>query len=300
MLTGLSAFPLTPLRDDAVDGPAFAALVERLAAAGVDSIGALGSTGSAAYLDREERRRVAALAVRHAGQVPLVRISALRTSQVLALAEDAQEAGAAAVLLAPVSYQPLTDDDVLGLYEDVTAQLSVPLVVYDNPGTTHVTMTDELYGAIARLPRVASIKIPGVPADPAAAAERVTAIRAQVPAGVTIGVSGDASAARGLLAGCDAWYSVIGGTLPGPALTIARAAQSGDRAAAEAESARLQPLWDLFAEHGGSYRVIAAIAEQLGLAAPDCLPRPIRGLDAPARARVAEVVAALDLGTPTG
>ena len=43
-----------------------------------------------------------------------------------------------------------------------------------------------------------------------------------------------------------------------------------------------------------------AIAEQLGLAAPDCLPRPIRGLDAPARARVAEVVAALDLGTATG
>ncbi|MCJ1705769.1 dihydrodipicolinate synthase family protein [Rathayibacter sp. VKM Ac-2926] len=301
MLTGLSAFPLTPLRDDAVDEPAFAARVERLAAAGVDSIGALGSTGSAAYLDREERRRVASLAVRHAGQVPVVvGISALRTSQVLALAEDAQEAGAAAVLLAPVSYQPLTDDDVLGLYEDVTAQLSVPLVVYDNPGTTHVTMTDELYGAIARLPRVASIKIPGVPADPAAAAERVAAIRAQVPGGVTIGVSGDASAARGLLAGCDAWYSVIGGTLPGPALAMARAAQSGDRAAAEAESARLQPLWDLFAEHGGSYRVIAAIAEQLGLAAPDCLPRPIRGLDAPARARVAEVVAALDLGTATG
>ncbi|TCL77250.1 MULTISPECIES: dihydrodipicolinate synthase family protein [unclassified Rathayibacter] len=301
MLTGLSAFPLTPLRDDAVDEPAFAALVERLAAAGVDSIGALGSTGSAAYLDRGERRRVAAVAVRHAGAVPVVvGISALRTSQVLALAEDAQEAGAAAVLLAPVSYQPLTDDDVLGLYEDVTAQLSVPLVVYDNPGTTHVTMTDELYGAIARLPRVASIKIPGVPADPAAAAERVAAIRAQVSAGVTIGVSGDSSAARGLLAGCDAWYSVIGGTLPRPALTIARAAQSGDRAAAEAESARLQPLWDLFAEHGGSYRVIAAIAEQLGLTAPDCLPRPIRGLDAPARARVAEVVAALDLGTPTG
>ncbi|TDX81627.1 4-hydroxy-tetrahydrodipicolinate synthase [Rathayibacter sp. PhB151] len=300
MLTGLSAFPLTPLRDDTVDEPAFAALVERLAAAGVDSIGALGSTGSAAYLDREERRRVAALAVRHAGGVPVVvGISALRTSQVLALAEDAQEAGAAAVLLAPVSYQPLTDDDVLGLYEDVTAQLSVPLVVYDNPGTTHVTMTDDLYGAIAGLPRVASIKIPGVPADPAAAAERVAAIRAQVPAGVTIGVSGDASAARGLLAGCDAWYSVIGGTLPGPALTIARAAQSGDRAAAEAEAARLQPLWDLFAEHGGSYRVIAAIAEQLGLAAPDCLPRPIRGLDAPARARVAGVVAALDLGTPS-
>ncbi|WP_308470687.1 MULTISPECIES: hypothetical protein [unclassified Rathayibacter] len=47
MLTGLSAFPLTPLRDDSIDERSFAALVERLARAGVDSIGALGSTGSA-------------------------------------------------------------------------------------------------------------------------------------------------------------------------------------------------------------------------------------------------------------
>lgn len=297
MLTGLSAFPLTPLRDDTVDEAAFAGLVERLAAAGVDSITALGSTGSYLYLGREERRLVAASAVEHAGPVPVVvGIGALRTSQVLALAEDAQNAGASAVLLAPVTYQPLTDDDVFGLFEDVTSDLSVPLVVYDNPGTTHVAFTDDLYAAIARLPRVASIKIPGVPADPRAAAERVRTIREHLPPDVTIGVSGDAFAALGLNGGCDAWYTVIGGTLPHPALAITRAAQSGDHAAATAESDRLQPLWDLFAENRGSYRVIAAIAEHLGLVAENCLPRPVRGLDARARARVAEVVAALGLG----
>jgi 4-hydroxy-tetrahydrodipicolinate synthase len=297
MLTGLSAFPLTPLRDGAVDEAAFAGLVERAAAAGVDSITALGSTGSYMYLDREERRRVARAAVQNAGEVPvLVGIGALRTSQVLALAEDAQEAGASGVLLAPVTYQALTDDEVHGLFEDVTASLSVPLVVYDNPGTTHVAFTDDLYASIARLPHVASIKIPGVPADPAEAAARVQAIRDRVPASVTIGVSGDGSAATGLVAGCDAWYSVIGGTLPEPALAITRAAQVGNHAAAMAESARLQPLWDLFAEYGDSYRVVAAIAEHLGLVAPESLPRPVRGLDAAGRARVVQAVAALDLG----
>ncbi|MBM7411528.1 4-hydroxy-tetrahydrodipicolinate synthase [Clavibacter michiganensis] len=296
MLTGLSAFPLTPLRDDAVDEAAYAGLVGRLAVAGVDSITALGSTGSYAYLGREERRRVATSTVDHAGPVPvIVGIGALRTSQVRALAEDAQRAGARAVLLAPITYQALTDDEVHGLFADVTAELSVPLVVYDNPGTTHVTFTDDLYASIARLPHVASIKIPGVPADPAAAAARVQAIRARIPAGVTIGVSGDGFGATGLVAGCDAWYSAIAGTLPEPALRITRAAQAGDHASAAAESARLQRLWDLFAEHGGSYRVIAAIAEHLGLVAPDALPRPVRGLDPAARARVADVVAELDL-----
>lgn len=295
MFTGLSAFPHTPLRDDAFDEAAYVGLLDRLTVAGVDSIAALGSTGSYLYLDRAERRRVAASAVRHAGTVPvIVGIGSHRTSQVRALADDAQQVGASAVLLAPVTYQALDDDEVYGLFEDVTAGLSVPLVVYDNPGTTHVTFTDDLYERIAALPHVASIKIPGVPAGPDAAAARVQAIREHIPERVTIGVSGDAFGAAGLNAGCDAWYSVIAGILPEPALTIARAALAGDHAAAATASARLEPLWQLFAQHG-SYRVSAAIAEHLGLVAPDCLPRPVQGLGAAGRARVAQIVGDLRL-----
>ena len=57
MFTGLSAFPLTPLANDAVDEHAFVHLIERLSEAKVDSITALGSTGSYAYLSGEERSR---------------------------------------------------------------------------------------------------------------------------------------------------------------------------------------------------------------------------------------------------
>ena len=105
MFRGLSAFPLTPLDETgAVDEPAFERLVGRLAEAGVDSIGALGSTGSYAYLGRDERARVARLAVGAAGGVPvMIGIGAVRTERVIAHAHDAQAAGAAAVLLAPVS-----------------------------------------------------------------------------------------------------------------------------------------------------------------------------------------------------
>ena len=295
MLTGLSAFPHTPLRNDAFDEAAYVRLLERLTVTGVDSITALGSTGSYMYLDRDERRRVAHAAVQNAGSVPvIVGIGAMRTSQVQRLADDAQAAGASAVLLAPVTYQALGDDEVFGLFEDVTAGLSVPLVVYDNPGTTHVTFTDHLYGRIAALPHVASFKIPGVPAQPDNATTRVQTIRDHIPGTVTVGVSGDSTAATGLNAGCDVWYSAIGGTLPTPALIITRAALSGDHATAAAESARLEPLWELFAEHG-SYRVTAAIAEHLGLVAADCLPRPVQGLRAGARTRVAQLVDELHL-----
>lgn len=290
MFTGLSAFPLTPLDEHHVDDAGFAALVERLATAGVDSITALGSTGSYAYLTRDERARLARLAVEHAGDVPVVvGIGSLRTAHVLEHLADAQAAGASAVLLAPMTYQPLTPDEVYGLYEDVTAHLDVPLVVYDNPGTTHVEFTDELHGAIARLPKVAAIKVPPLPVEAASATARVEQLRAAVPATTRIGVSGDWTAAAALEAGCDAWYSVLGGTLPEPALAITRAAAAGDTAAMHAASAALEPIWELFRRYG-SLRVTAAIAERLGLVTGPALPRPVRGLGLEARGEVDEAL----------
>ncbi|WP_104061601.1 dihydrodipicolinate synthase family protein [Arthrobacter sp. 4R501] len=296
MFTGLSAFPLTPLAHDAVDEAAFIRLVERLSEANVDSITALGSTGSYAYLSSDERSRVAQLAVRHAGGTPvIVGIGALRTSQVLTNAENAERAGASGLLLAPMTYQPLTDDEVFELFRTITAYSSLPVVVYDNPGTTHFTFTTELYAQIAALPGIASIKIPGVPTDPKHARARVQEIRAAIPEHVTIGVAGDATAADGLAAGCDAWFSVIGGTLPALAVGITRAAQEKRFNDARAASERLAPLWELFTEFGGSIRVVAAIAEHLGLAPKGCLPLPIRGLTEDQRRRVAAVMDALGL-----
>ena len=114
--TGLSAFPLTPLIDDRVDEGAFARLVGRLTDAGVDSITALGSTGSYAYLDVDERASVARLAVEHAGSTPVhIGVGALRTAHVLRNVEHAERAGAAGVLLAPMSYTQLIWATVAGV-----------------------------------------------------------------------------------------------------------------------------------------------------------------------------------------
>ncbi|MBV9077550.1 MAG: dihydrodipicolinate synthase family protein, partial [Methylobacteriaceae bacterium] len=99
--------------------------------------------------------------------------------------------------------------------------------------------------------------------------------------------------AEALLAGADAWYSVIGGVLPGPAAAITRAARAGDAAEARRLDARLAPLWALFRELS-SLRVVYAIAEILGLAHASP-PLPIRPLSPEARARVAAALAAPDL-----
>lgn len=296
MFSGLSAFPLTPMSGGVIDEAAFIRLMERLSHAGVDSIGALGSTGNYAYLSRVERARIANLAVKHAGDTPvIIGVSALSTREVLALTEDAQAAGASAVLLAPMSYQKLSEDEVFVLYETITSRLSVPLCVYDNPGTTHFEFSDALHGRIAHLPNVGSIKIPGVPADPDAARERVRHLRALIPPHVTIGVSGDPFAATGMNAGCEAWYSVIGGLFPQTALAITHAARAGDTREALRLSERLNPLWTLFSQHGGSLRVVATAAELVGLAESPCLPAPLKVLQGAEREQLATLLDELQL-----
>lgn len=298
MFGPLSAFPVTPLNQERVDARGVHTLVRRAVEGGADSIGALGSTGSYPYLSRADRRRVAELSVEAAGDVPVViGVGALSTREVLEHVEDAQSAGAAGVLLAPLSYQPLTDDEVFGLYADVTREISVPLCVYDNPTTTRVRFTDELLVRVTALPHVASLKLPGVPTGPGDAEARISALRTLVPARVSLGVAGDVHAVSGLGAGCDLWYSVIAGVLPRTARTIVDALAAGETNRARELSDRLKPLWDLFAGHG-SQRVVSSLVEVLGLVPSATPPRPLRPLPASARRQVEEAVELITASGP--
>lgn len=92
-MRGLSAFPLTPLRDGDVDEASLEGIVDMLVDAAVDSIGVLGSTGVHTYLTREQRRRVVETAVRRSGDLPvLAGIGHCATVDVLAAAEDSGRA----------------------------------------------------------------------------------------------------------------------------------------------------------------------------------------------------------------
>lgn len=302
MFKGLCAFPLTPLAGGNVDEAALVQLVARAADAGADSIGVLGSTGIYTYLRRDERRRAVEAAVGAAQGTPVVAgVGAMRTRDVLECVEDAQAAGASGLLLAPVSYQRLTEEEVIVLYREVSTAAELPIVVYDNPATTGFTFSDEFHGRTAELPGIAAIKFP--PPGPGQAADRVARLRAAVPAGISLGVSGDWAAAEALLAGCDAWYSVIAGVFPKTARVIVDLAQAcrqsgqqpGQGDPALDASAVLDPVWALFRAHG-SLRVAATMAEILGFAETPCLPSPLQSLDADARIRVEEALRLSGLG----
>jgi len=294
LLRGLSAFPITPAdAEGRVDLAALRRLVARLNAAKVDSIGLLGSTGTYAYLSRSERRRALDAALEEvAGQAPiLVGVGALRTDEAVRLAQDAKAAGAAAGLLAPVSYTPLTEDEVFEHFATVARESGLPLCIYDNPGTTHFRFSPALIGRLSRLPEIIAVKSPAP--EPHAVAAHLADLRSVVPDGFSLGYSGDWNSVEALIAGGDAWYSVVAGLFPRTAMAIVQAVQNGDAAEARRLNERLDPLWSLFKELS-SLRVIYASADLLGIcrAAP---PRPILPLTGAARQRVANALTALDL-----
>ncbi len=281
MFQGLSAFPVTPADGDGrVDVAALQVLLDRLKRAGVDSVGLLGSTGAYPYFTRGERRRAVEAAVEcFGGTVPiLVGIGALRTDEAEALARDACDAGADAGLLAPVSYAPLTEDEVFIHFEAVARVSDLPVCIYNNPGTTHFTVSAALIERLARVPNVVAVKNPAP--DATAVGVHLRDLRSRVPAAFSLGYSVDWHAAEALLAGADAWYSVLAGTLPAPCLALVRAAQAGDQDGVRRLNAALEPFWGLFKRHS-SFRVVHAAATILGV--PNAVPpRPVLPLPAEA------------------
>ncbi|WP_315834481.1 dihydrodipicolinate synthase family protein [Bradyrhizobium prioriisuperbiae] len=289
---GLSAFPITP--SDAsgrVDTDALRKLLARLVAAKVDSIGLLGSTGSYPYLTRTERRRAIEVAMETArGETPiLVGVGALRTDEAVQLAQDAKAAGAAGGLLAPVSYTPLTDDEVFEHFATVARASGLPLWIYDNFSTTHFKFTPALVGRLAQIPGVVAVK--STAPEPELAAADLADMRKVVPAGFSVGYAADWKSVAMLLAGADAWYSVAAGLFPRSCLAIVRAAQAGRADEAWRLDGEMAPLWALCKEFS-SLRVMYAAAGLLDICRAEP-PRPILPLPEAAQRKIADTLKGL-------
>jgi 4-hydroxy-tetrahydrodipicolinate synthase len=205
-------------------------------------------------------------------------VGALRTDAAVALARDAKTAGAGAGLLAPVSYTPLTDEEVFVHFQTVAGESELPLCIYNNPGTTHFTFSFDLEQRLSGVAGVVAVKN-GSPASGVAA--QLADLRSRMPEGFSLGWSGDA------------WHSVVGGLFPRAALALCRIAQAGDADEARRLNARLAPLWALFTEYGG-LRVVYAAGTALGLVST-APPRPILPLSLDAQTRVEAVVRDLEL-----
>ncbi|KVP94200.1 dihydrodipicolinate synthase family protein [Burkholderia ubonensis] len=153
LLQGIIAYPVTPFSADGdVDLKALDALIERLVADGVHGIAPLGSTGESAYLSDAEWEAVADTSIRAVRKrVPtVVGISDLTTAGAVRRARFAEQAGADAVMVLPVSYWKLGNDEIVGHYRAIGDAIGIPVMLYNNPATSGVDMSPELIATICR------------------------------------------------------------------------------------------------------------------------------------------------------
>ena len=141
-LHGACTIALTPFTEGGeLDEESIGSLSEFYIDSGVHGITVLGIMGEAHKLSDAERRAVAeryAAAIR--GRVPLVvGCSAVATKVVAERVKEAEEAGAAAVMVAPPNNQRNLDL-VFEHYRRVAEAAAVPVVVQDEPVNTGVVM----------------------------------------------------------------------------------------------------------------------------------------------------------------
>jgi len=146
-LQGIIAYPVTPFTaEDTVDLNVLSQLIDQLIDSGADAIAALGSAGEAAYLDAEEWQQVAEHTIQQVGgRVPVViGIAELTTKTAIDRARFAQLAGADVVMISPLAYYSLTEQEIRQHFTSIAEAIDIPIMLYNNPATCGVDMSPQL------------------------------------------------------------------------------------------------------------------------------------------------------------
>lgn len=162
-LKGIISYPVTPFSaaTGELDLPALRRLTDDLVDAGSHAVAPLGSTGESAYLDETEWDAVCDTTLQTvAGRVPtLVGVSHWSTATTARRARVAARAGATAVMVLPVTYWKLTEAELERHFATVAAATDLPVMLYNNPGTSGVDLTPETIVALAaKIPNLTMVK----------------------------------------------------------------------------------------------------------------------------------------------
>jgi len=153
-LHGIIAYPVTPFKDsgETIDTGTLSCLIERLIENGAHAIAPLGSTGESAYLLDAEWEEVAFVSIHQvAKRVPtIVGISELTTHNAIRRAKFAQQVGADAVMVLPISYWKLSEREVFQHYAAIAQAISIPIMVYNNPATSGIDLSPELIAQMVK------------------------------------------------------------------------------------------------------------------------------------------------------
>ena len=246
MFAGTFTALVTPFKNDRVDEAAFVRLIEGQIAGGVTGIVPVGTTGESPTLTHEEHIRVIELAVKTAaGRCKVIGgAGSNATAEAVALTQEAARVGCDATLQVAPYYNKPSQEGLVRHFTKIAEASKLPIILYSIPGRCGIEIAVETVARLAKAcANIVAIKEAG------GSVERVSALRAVLPAAFDI-LSGDDSLTLPFIsAGACGVISVASNIVPTVVADMVRAALAGDFDEARRLHFHWYPLFkDLFIE----------------------------------------------------
>jgi 4-hydroxy-tetrahydrodipicolinate synthase len=160
MFSGTFTALITPFRNGEVDVEALEGLVEFQIEHGVNGLVPCGTTGETPALSEEEDRVVVETVVRvAAGRVPVVAgTGSNSTDMAIKYTKMAQEVGADGSLQVAPYYNKPTQEGLFRHFAAIAESTDLPLILYNIPGRTSVTISAETMARLAEIPNIVGVK----------------------------------------------------------------------------------------------------------------------------------------------
>lgn len=159
--SGVMPASITPFSaDGSVDLLGIQRLLAWFRSHGCSGIVLAGTNGEGASLSAVEKRDLVRAAVPMAEGMPVVLgVATPSLDEAVWSCEQARKAGAAAALVMPPGFfREATDEGIAGWFESLLRQTTLPLVIYNFPKRTGITLTPELVARLAAHEGVAGFK----------------------------------------------------------------------------------------------------------------------------------------------
>jgi 4-hydroxy-tetrahydrodipicolinate synthase len=151
---------ITPFRDGKLDEARLKQQIERQIRLGIDGLVPVGTTGESPTLDFAEHERVIELTVQFADKkVPVIAgVGGNATSEAIHLHSFAERIGADAGLSVNPYYNKPTQEGLYRHFMTLADTVDLPIVLYNIPGRTGVTMSAPTVARLAKHPNIIAIK----------------------------------------------------------------------------------------------------------------------------------------------
>jgi 4-hydroxy-tetrahydrodipicolinate synthase len=160
MFSGTFTALVTPFRNGEVDVEALEGMVEFQIQHGVSGLVPCGTTGETPAMSEAEDRVVVGTVVRIAnGRVPIIAgTGSNSTDMAIKYTKMAREVGADGSLQVAPYYNKPTQEGLYRHFAAIAESTELPLVLYNIPGRTGVTISAETMARLAEIPNIVGVK----------------------------------------------------------------------------------------------------------------------------------------------